>query len=304
MPELPEVEITRRCIEPWLLQRKIARVVTTSNSYFFLTPPSVLKRRLQGRVVRELLRHGKYLIAVLDDGGRLLLHLGMTGQLFVEQAQNPRLLASAQRDGIVPARRRKGPKFASEVPPTPRFVPDRHTHFRVEFEDAGPRIFFRDMRKFGKVRWLEPGDTEKRLSRLGMDALHVTPRVLREAAAVRSVPVKTLLLDQAVLAGVGNIYADEALFAARLDPRRPANRLSHAECARLAKAVRQVLRRAIALGGSSIRDYVTPDGADGRYQTKHKVYQRFGQPCRRCRTPIQRVRLGQRATHFCPGCQK
>lgn len=296
MPELPEVEITRRCLEPWLLQRKIARVRTTPNSYFFLTPPTQLVRRLRGRSVQELLRHGKYLIAILDDGSRLLLHLGMTGQLFVESAQNPRLAPSAA--GVATALP-TGPGAAA-----PRVRVDSHTHLCVEFEDRGPKVFFRDVRKFGKVRWLAPGVQDLRVTRLGVDALCATAQVLQAAARTRRIPIKSLLLDQTVLAGVGNIYADEALFMARIDPRRPAQRLTQAECVRLVRALRQVLVRAIELGGSSIRDYVQPDGTDGRYQTQRKVYQKRGQPCLRCKTPIQRIVLAQRATHFCPACQK
>ncbi len=287
MPELPEVEMTRRCLEPWLLQRKIARVRTTASSYFFATPPEQLARRLRGRTVQMLSRHGKYLVALLDDGSRLVLHLGMTGQLFVEQAQNPRLSQAAS-------------KTASTAP----FRPDRHTHLCVEWEDGGPKIFFRDVRKFGKVRWLAPGESDPRMTRLGVDALQVKASDLHSVARVRRIPIKSLLLDQTVLAGVGNIYADEALFVARLDPRGLACRLTRAECARLVRALHRVLARAMALGGSSIRDYVNPDGVDGRYQTERKVYQRSGQPCVRCRTSIQRVVIAQRSTHFCPNCQK
>lgn len=297
MPELPEVEITRRCLEPWLLHRKIARVRTTPNSYFFLTPPTQLVRRLRGRSVQELLRYGKYLIAILDDGSRLLLHLGMTGQLFVEPAQNPRLAPSAAG-----AARQTSPRAAALCKARVRL--DQHTHICVEFEDRGPKVFFRDVRKFGKVGWLAPGAQDLRVTRLGVDALCATAQALQAAARTRRIPVKSLLLDQTVLAGVGNIYADEALFMARIDPRRPAQRLTQAECVRLVRALRRVLARAIELGGSSIRDYVQPDGADGRYQTQRKVYQKRGQPCLRCKTPIQRIVLAQRATHFCPACQK
>lgn len=298
MPELPEVEITRRCIEPWLLHRKIARVRTTPASYFFLTPPQKIARRLRGRSVNTFVRHGKYLIAHLDDGSRLVLHLGMTGQLFVEQARSSRLSTAAKPSAR--ARRRDQHDGNSGL----QHRADSHTHLQIEFVDAGPKIFFRDVRKFGKVHWLAAGETDLRITRLGVDALQITASILHAAARTRSIPIKSLLLDQAVLAGVGNIYADEALFAARIDPRRAASSLALVECRRLVKALRRVLERALQLGGSSIRDYVHPDGADGRYQTQHKVYQRGGKPCRRCEAPIQRVVLGQRATHFCPFCQK
>ncbi len=297
MPELPEVEVVRRHIEPWLLQRKISRVRTTPASYFFLTPPAKLARRLQGRSVNTLTRHGKYLIANLDDGSRLVLHLGMTGQLFVECARSSRSVAAVKHAP------HKSQPSERDVSSGSRPQADLHTHLQIEFADAGPKVFFRDVRKFGKALWLAPKETDSRITRLGVDALQITAEVLQAATYARSTAIKSLLLDQTVLAGVGNIYADEALFAARINPRRAAKSLTQAECRKLAKAIRRVLECALRRGGSSIRDYVHPDGEGGRYQTQHKVYRRQGKPCRRCQTPIRRVVLGQRSTHFCPLCQ-
>lgn len=270
MPELPEVEVTRRAVAKLVLERQLAKVATTRASYFFLTPPATLRRRLEGRVIEGLLRRGKYLLAELDDGSRLLLHLGMTGQLLSSDAGRP----------------------------------DAHTHLVLSFADRGPSLLFRDARKFGKVRWLPPGKSDPRLDKLGLDALAVTGDHLFDASRRRRAAVKTLLLDQKVLAGVGNIYADEALFLAALKPTRRARTLTRAECARLAVAIVSVLEAGIIAGGSSIDDYVRPDGSGGGYQDQHRVYGRGGEPCPRCGGTLRRVVIGQRSSCFCPRCQR
>ena len=187
MPELPEVEVTRRQLLPLLVGRRIASVVTTRPSYFFLTAPAVLRRKLPGRTVLALDRIGKYLLAGLDSGERLLLHLGMTGEIV--------------RAGAIAA--------------------DEHTHLRLRFHDTYPGVDFRDERKFGKVQLLAAGASPKRLARLGPDALRISAEQLRVASRKRRIPIKTLLLDQAVLAGVGNIYADEALLHRKGPPHAP-----------------------------------------------------------------------------------
>jgi formamidopyrimidine-DNA glycosylase len=291
MPELPEVEVTRQRIAPKLVGRTIRMVRTTKASYFFLTPPKDLERRLTGRRVDGLERHGKYLIAGLDDGSRLFLHLGMTGQLFTASAQSVRLLSSTRGGALVP-----------EVQTT--FAPDSHTHLALSFDDAGEDVLFRDVRKFGKVRWLPRDQTDPRLTKLGPDALTTTGALLYEATRKRKMAIKTVLLDQEVVAGVGNIYADEALFRAGIRPKRSARSLTKKECQRLAEEVRAVLLRSIETGGSSISDYVQPDGSDGAYQNERRVYARKGEPCYACQTPIKRIVLGARSTHYCSSCQK
>ncbi len=291
MPELPEVEVVRRQIEPLLVGRTIASVRTTRASYFFLTPPRALARRLTGRVVAALARRGKYLLADLDDGSRLLLHLGMTGQIFAAGATSVRLLSAARRAALAPEAQ-------------PAFRPDAHTHLVLSFADGGPDLFFRDVRKFGKVLWLAPGESHARLDRLGTDALAVSGDALVAATRGRSAAIKSVLLDQARVAGEGNIYADEALFLAGVRPARRAARLSRAECERLAAAQRRVLERSIETGGSSISDYVAPDGRDGAYQDERRVYARTGEPCLVCDAPIRRRVIGQRSSHYCPSCQR
>lgn len=290
MPELPEVEVTRRRIAPLLEGRQISKLHTTRDSYFFRTKPRVLQRRLKQRTVRKLTRRGKYLIASLDDGSTLVLHLGMTGQLFGEGATSPRLLSATARASLDPEKQES-------------FKPDVHTHLQFEFSDGGPRVFFRDVRKFGKVVWMAPGEEDPRLAKLGPDALKITGRQLARSLSGRKAPIKLLLLDQSVLAGVGNIYADEALFHAGIDPRRAGADMNAEDCQALIKAVRRILRRSIQTGGSSISDYINPDGADGKFQDERRVYGLTGKPCSTCKSPIERLRQGQRSTHYCPACQ-
>ena len=161
----------------------------------------------------------------------------------------------------------------------------------------------RDARKFGKVQWLAPGARSERLDRLGADALGATGAALFAASRKRTVAIKNLLLDQAVLAGTGNIYADEALFGGGVRPTRAAGRVTRAECDRIAAALVRVLERSIETGGSSISDYLAPDGTDGAYQDERRVYAREGEPCHACGAKIRRIVLGQRSAHYCPACQ-
>jgi formamidopyrimidine-DNA glycosylase len=181
---------------------------------------------------------------------------------------------------------------------------DPHTHLVIEFDDGAPGLRFRDVRKFGKVRLLARGQSDARLDKLGPDALEADGERLFTQARRRSVPIKTLLLDQAVLAGVGNIYADEALFRAGIRPTRSARRVTRKECGALAEQVRAVLHRSIDTGGSSISDYIAPDGSDGQFQNERRVYAREGEPCHTCQSAIVRVVIGQRSSHFCPSCQR
>ncbi len=290
MPELPEVEVTRRKLAPVLVERTIDSIETTRQSYFFITPPHILKQRLQGRRVLSLERTGKYLVSPLDDGSALLLHLGMTGQLFAAGSESPRLLSAREKRSLQPEAQ-------------PSFAPDAHTHLILHFREPGPAVYFRDVRKFGKVEWAPVGAVFERLQKLGPDALTMRGADLWNAARTRGTPVKTLLLDQSVAAGIGNIYADEALFLARVRVDRPADAVTRAECDAIVRGVKRVMRRSIETGGSSISDYVQPDGSDGGYQNERRVYARTGEPCRSCRTPIERLVIAQRSSHFCPNCQ-
>jgi formamidopyrimidine-DNA glycosylase len=215
----------------------------------------------------------------------------MTGQLFAAGAASPRLLSATAKKALPPEAQRS-------------FVPDSHTHLILTFREQGPNVYFRDVRKFGKVAWIAKGRSHERLSKLGVDALRATGETLWEATRKRSAPIKTVLLDQGVIAGIGNIYADEALFLAGVRVTRPARRVTRAECDAVVSAAQRVMKRSIQTGGSSISDYVRPDGSDGGYQDERRVYSLTGEPCSTCGTPIERLVIATRSSHFCPRCQR
>jgi formamidopyrimidine-DNA glycosylase len=270
--------------------RTIVSVRCGPPSYFFLTPPRRLEQKLVGKRITSLERQGKYLLMGLGDDQRLLMHLGMTGQLFMAGAVSPRLMSLAQHAPIDTSAR------AGENDP--------HTHLELEFADGPPGMRFRDVRKFGKVRLLGRSESDARLDKLGPDALAADGQALFSAVKKRRVPIKTVLLDQGVLAGVGNIYADEALFLSGIRPTRSAQRVTRKECLVLCDNVQRVLLRSIATGGSSISDFVAPDGQDGQFQNERRVYAREGEACNNCKTAILRTVIGQRSSHYCPRCQR
>ena len=269
MPELPEVEVTRRGIAPLLEGRTIAAVVVREARLRWRVPQAV--RGLAGRTVRAVRRRGKYLL--LDCGaGHLILHLGMSGSL-----------------RLVPA----------------GTVPGKHDHVDISFGTQWLRL--RDPRRFGAVLWTDgPPEAHRLLRHLGIEPLTraLDGRRLHALAHGSHIQIKPFLMDGRRVVGVGNIYASESLFRAGIHPRRRAGRLSPARCARLARAIKRTLRAAIRAGGSSLRDYVGGDGARGGFQRRALVYGRQGEACRRCGTPIRRIVQGQRATYFCPRCQR
>lgn len=268
MPELPEVETVRRQLEKVVVRARIDDVFTNRPSYFFVTHPRTLRARLLGRTVQRLTRHGKYIIAHLDDDARLLLHMGMTGQFVAK-----------------------------------RLPPDDHVHVVLHLS-KNRFLTLRDVRKFGKVEWIGHGQESARLAKLGPDALKIRPEDLLEKLRTRKIAVKTAILDQSVWAGVGNIYADEGLYRAHISPLQPASSLRPRQVATLCTEIQALLRQAIALGGSTINDYLKPDGELGGFQDFHQVYGKTGLPCPRCDRPILRVVLGGRSTHYCQVCQK
>jgi formamidopyrimidine-DNA glycosylase len=224
-----------------------------------------LVNALAGRTVADLSRRAKRIVFTLGDGNRFYVHLGMTGRLTVETPLAP--LAA-------------------------------HTHLIVTL-DHGRQLRLVDPRRFGEIVWLGAAGHDN----IGPEPLSLRPAVLHTRLSVTRRPIKAALLDQSVIAGIGNIYADEALHRAGVHPTRPGNSLTRAETARLNRAIKGVLRRAIRAGGSSIRDYVNADGLRGGFQLSHRVYDREGQPCQGCRTALLRIVLGGRSTHFCPKCQ-
>ncbi len=272
MPELPEVETVRRMIAPVIVGKTVSRAIMGRPCGVFLTPAPELAKRLSGATVRSVERHGKYLILDCAERGEMVVHLGMTGNLY------------AVANGGT----------------------DRHTHMVLELGAGQPMICFRDPRTFGKLQWLEPGTraSNPRLTRLGPDALGISGEGLRAGLRGRKTSVKAVLLDQSVFAGIGNIYADEGLFRSGIRPGRAAERVTGPEADRLAENIRKVLLRAIEKGGSSISDFRHPDGESGYFQIEHLVYGREGEPCRTCGTPIRRKVVAQRSAHYCPKCQR
>ena len=274
MPELPEVETIRRRLEPGLVGRTFEHVEIVDPRLTRPEPPEVVAAELQGERVHGLGRRGKYLIVEFESGRHLLIHLRMTGNV--------------------------------QHPAAGGFDADPYRRAVVRLDD-GSDVAYRDVRRFGTWELLEPGELEDYFAarRLGGEPLErtFTTASLERAFANRRAPVKAALLDQRAAAGVGNIYADEALWRARIHPLRPAGSLSRKELAALRTALRQVLQTGIARQGATLRDYRAPDGAQGSMQDRFRVYGRAGEPCPRCGAPIDKIRAGGRGTWFCSACQ-
>ena len=269
MPELPEVEVTRRGIAPQLTGRTISGVAVREPRLRWPVPRDVLS--LAGRTVKTIRRRGKYLLVDCGDG-HLILHLGMSGSLRV----------------------------------LPRGTPaQKHDHFDLELGDRVLRL--RDPRRFGAVLWTSgDADAHPLLAHLGVEPLSRSLNAQRLHALSRAhrTAIKQFLMDGRRIVGVGNIYANESLFRAGIDPRKQARRLSADDCARLAKAIKDTLRAAIKAGGSTLRDFVGADGEAGYFQRRYWVYDRAGRKCRRCRALVRKLQQGQRSTYYCPTCQK
>ncbi|KGJ04764.1 DNA-(apurinic or apyrimidinic site) lyase [Paracoccus halophilus] len=281
MPELPEVETVLRGLQPHLEGQVIARAEARRPDLRWPLPPDLVQVLTGARVV-ALRRRSKYILAELQDRGSLLLHLGMSGRMLIEdQAQG-----GFHRD--------------------PAILP-RHDHV-VFWTDRGTRITFNDARRFGMVDLVAPGASHPLLAHLGPEPLSdgFTPEVLIAAFAGRRSPVKTALLDQRIVAGLGNIYVSEALHRAGIDPRRAAGRIGAARIAALTGHIRDVLTEAIAAGGSSLRDHRQATGELGYFQHAFRVYDREGAPCPRpgCPGAIRRIVQSARSSYFCPQCQK
>ena len=274
MPELPEVETVRARLEPELVGRCFEHVEILDPRLTRPVDPAAVAVELEGERVRALDRRGKYLIVRFESGRVLLIHLRMTGQLLHANG------------GRAPAE-------------------DVHRRAVVRLDD-GSDVVYRDVRRFGTWLLLEETDLEPYLAeRIGREPLlrSFTTKRLAEALSGRRTSLKSALLDQRRVAGVGNIYADEALWRARLHPLRPAGEVNAAEIAALHRGIRAALRAGIARQGATLSTYRTPDGSRGTMQEAFKVYGREHEPCERCGTPIEKIRAGGRGTWYCPSCQ-
>jgi formamidopyrimidine-DNA glycosylase len=271
MPELPEVETTRRGLAKYLTSATIADVVIR-NANLRWPIPKDLPILLRGQIIKSLKRRAKYLLMECGSG-TLILHLGMSGSLRILPANTPA---------------------------------EKHDHFDLIL-DNGTLMRLRDPRRFGAVLW-HSGDvhTHPLLASLGPEPLEndFDARCLHQATRGRSVSIKQCLMDNRVVVGVGNIYANEALFRAGIRPQLAAGKLSLPRCARLVEEIRATLSEAIQLGGSTLRDFVNTAGQPGYFQQTYWVYGRAGEPCRRCGAKIKQIKQGQRSSFYCGTCQK
>jgi formamidopyrimidine-DNA glycosylase len=275
MPELPEVETIARGVDERLRGDRIETTWFSGKPEPFKSSPQLMAKELPGRRIERVHRVGKHIVFDLVDGKapglQWIVHLGMTGRLLVADANTP--------------------------------VPS-HTHGILHLV-SGRELRFVDARRFGRME-LHGLPTKKttRFTGTGQEPLNISQDEFAALFRPRRTSVKAALLNQKLLQGVGNIYADESLFRAGIRPRRMARRLKRAELDRLHTAVQTVLTEAIALGGSSVSDYVDADGVEGFFQLQHRVYMRTGQPCLVCGTPIRRIVVAGRGTHYCPQCQR
>ena len=272
MPELPEVETVANGVHERVRGQTIITVWTSNKPQTFKSPPELIADTLTGARIAQVRRVGKTIVCDLEDPagaarGQFLIHLGMTGRLLVS---------------------------APEVPLPP------HTHAVLTLS-AGRELRFVDARRFGRLSVVLP---KQPYQGPGREPLTISEDDFNALFRGRKTPIKAALLNQALLHGVGNIYADESLFRAGIRPRRLAARLTRPQLRRLRTELQAVLHHAIQLGGSSVSDYVDADGVRGFFQLEHRVYMRTGLPCRVCQSPIQRIILAGRGTHFCPVCQK
>jgi formamidopyrimidine-DNA glycosylase len=270
VPELPEVETTRRGIEPYAVGRRIVALHLYEPRLRWRVQDD-LPDLVAGQRIRHAKRRAKYLLLELESG-TLLLHLGMSGSLRVLPADTPRLT---------------------------------HDHFDLVL-DSGNTLRFNDPRRFGSLHYTTNPHEHPLLAKLAPEPLdpEFNTDYLWRITQRRRVAIKQLLMNSRLVVGVGNIYANEALFRAKVRPRRPARTLTRVEVGRIVRAVKTVLAMAIRVGGTTLRDYVGADGQPGYFRQKLYVYERHSQPCRACRTAIRQRTQGQRSTYYCPSCQK
>ncbi|HKV62424.1 MAG TPA: bifunctional DNA-formamidopyrimidine glycosylase/DNA-(apurinic or apyrimidinic site) lyase [Candidatus Acidoferrum sp.] len=281
MPELPEVETVARGLRQTILGRRILSV--TLGKTDFIDDPPALEQNLPGRQIEAVERYGKFMLlrlSAVNRGDRvatnaeavpasLLVHLGMTGQ----------------------------------IAPAPAAQPvEKHTHVCMLLDD-GRELRYTDARRFGRIAYLTKTLLAEELNGFGADPLEVSKEEFAGRVCGRRARIKALLLDQSVLRGVGNIYADESLWRAKIHPARLGARLSRKEAGTLRRALQDILRKAIVLRGSSISDFLDAEGEPGEYQRHHRVYGREGKNCYRCKTPIRRAIVAGRSSYFCPKCQ-
>ncbi len=271
MPELPEVETTLRGVAPHILGQKIIDVIIRHPHLRWPIPPR-LKQHLKGQIIRRLQRRGKYLLFILDTG-TLILHLGMSGRLQIHNDTVP---------------------------------PQKHDHVDIRFLNKKV-LRLTDPRRFGALLWTSDSpETHPLLKNMGPEPLTSSfdGTYLWEHARNRKIAVKSYIMDSKIVVGIGNIYATEALFQARIHPKTPAGKISRDHYQTLATVIKSVLQHAINKGGTTLKDFAQSDGSPGYFSIELQVYGRAGEPCPRCHTQLLSLRIGQRSTVYCPKCQK
>jgi formamidopyrimidine-DNA glycosylase len=287
MPELPEVETVARQLEPELEGRRIERLEVLDARWCRPVPPAELEAAVSGRVIEGLGRRGKYLLLALDGAQTLVMHLRMTGNLVLVEG-------GEKLDPSEGMRLYEGERSASE----------RHLRARFLLDD-GRELWFTDPRRFGEAFLIDDAGLPARFERLGVEPLSAefTSEALGELAAGRTAPLKSFLLDQSRIAGIGNIYADEALYRARLHPLSPAGSMRPEHHEALRDGIVAALEAGLERGGASIDDYRDGRGERGTMQDEFLVHTREGEPCPSCGGPIARIVVGGRSTYYCPSCQ-
>jgi formamidopyrimidine-DNA glycosylase len=287
MPELPEVETVARQLEPEIEGRRIESLEVRDERWSRPVPAPELEAAVSGSTIEGLGRRGKYLLLGLDGGRTLVMHLRMTGNLILVEGE----------EMLDPSEGRR--LYENE-----RSTEERHLRARFLLDD-GSELWFTDPRRFGEAFLIDDADLGRRFAKLGIEPFspEFTAEALGEMAAGRTAPLKSFLLDQSGVAGVGNIYADEALYRARLHPLSPAGSMKPEHLQALRDGVVDALQAGIDAGGSSIDDYRDGRGEKGTMQEKFLVHTREGEPCPSCEGEIVRIVVGGRSTYFCPSCQ-
>lgn len=285
MPELPEVETIAKGLRLAIVGKKVNNIqvifpgIIKQNTDLF-------KKSVHHKKIKGVRRRAKYLLIDLSGGKTILVHLGMTGNLLLYD----RRLPSAVR---------------REIKASPTRNCNKHDHLVFKFLGSNDCLYYNDQRKFGKIKVF---DTEKEnqvpeLKKLGPDAIDITPSEFASLFRKRKGKIKSALLNQQIVAGLGNIYADETLFEARINPAQRVDNLSKSKLIQLHKAINKILHKAIKAGGSSIENYLNIDGRMGEFQLQHKVYGREGERCMGCGAKIKRIKINQRSSYFCSKCQ-
>jgi len=303
MPELPEVETVRRGLAPHLVGARLSQVEARRPDLRIPLPEGFVQR-LTGKHVTALERRGKYLLMQTGDGPTVIMHLGMSGRFTIHER---RPQSAGHPAPIQPTPIQPGVFVHAAAPAQSALVSGPHDHI-VFHTDAETAIVYTDHRRFGLMTFAEAGEEAEHplLRAMGPEPLSeaFNARHLNEVLLGKRTPIKAALLDQHVVAGLGNIYVCEALFHARISPRRLANSVPGARAARLVDAVKTVLCEAIEAGGSSLRDYAQASGELGYFQHRFFVYGRDGEPCRVCGTELKRLVQSNRSTVYCPKCQR